>query len=498
MLSSSDNHDINKIISEIKQLTQDGDQIVFISGNFNVIHPGHLRLIDFATECGDILVIGITDDDAPGVLISGQLRLDSLRAISSVNYVFLLPVAVEEFIAVLKPHIVVKGKEHEFSLNPEQSVIKSYGGKLIFSSGEVRFSSKDLLRRELHELNFYSIKKPFDFMNRYGFNIEYLVNLIQKFSFLEIVVIGDLIIDEYITCEPLGMSHEDPTIVVAPITHDQFVGGAGVVASHAKGLGAKVKLFSIVGNDHTADFAEQMLANYGVDTFLFRDESRPTTLKKRYRSQNKTLLRVSHLRQHDISQELIAQLLCKIESVLENADLLVFSDFNYGCLPQALVDEIIALCKKFGVPMVADSQSSSQVGDISRYHEMLLITPTEYEARLAIRNSKSGLAVLANHLQIKARAEHVLITMGAEGVLIQTYDQVKNTYTTDQLPAFNHAPKDVSGAGDCLLVCTSMALVAGASIWASTYLGSIAAACQVGRVGNLPISIAEVIDELIL
>ncbi len=487
-----------EIVAEIAQKTRNSKRIVFVSGNFNVIHPGHLRLLNFAAECGDFLVVGVTGDDVPGALIPEKLRLEGVKAISAVSFAFLLPVPAEEFIAVLKPHMIVKGKEHEAHFNPEQPVIEGYGGKLLFSSGEVRFSSMDLLQRELRESNLSAIRKPIDFPARHGFNSRGLADLVGQFSSLRVVVVGDLIVDEYVTCDPLGMSQEDPTIVVTPIKHDLFVGGAGIVAAHARGLGAQVTYFGVVGEDQAAAYALKTLQQHGVDAFLVKDESRPTTLKQRYRARGKTLLRVSHLHQHDISHELIADMLGKLDLALENADLLVFSDFNYGCLPQLLVDEIIARCAQHGVPMVADSQSSSQVGDVSRFQGMLLLTPTEHEARLAVRDTGSGLAFLADALHRKARAGHVFITLGAEGVLVHSADGAHRGLVTDQLPAFNTAPKDVSGAGDCLLMCSSMALVAGATIWESAYLGSIAAACQVGRVGNFPLSAAEVIQELML
>lgn len=498
MALSSGNTDVAGVVAKIVQQARDSKRIVFVSGNFNVIHPGHLRLLNFAAECGDLLVVGVTRDNIPGALVPENLRLEGVKAISAVTFAFLLPVPAEEFVGALKPHIVVKGKEHEARFNPEQSVIEGYGGKLLFSSGEARFSSMDLLQRELHESNLSTIRKPTDFPARHGFDSRGLVDLVGRFSSLRVVVVGDLIVDEYVTCDPLGMSQEDPTIVVTPIKHDLFVGGAGIVAAHARGLGAQVTYFGAVGEDQAAAYASRMLQKHGVDVCLIKDESRPTTLKQRYRARGKTLLRVSHLRQHDIGHELIAHMLGELDRVLENADLLVFSDFNYGCLPQPLVEEIIARCVQHGVPMVADSQSSSQVGDVSRFQGMLLLTPTEHEARLAMRDTGSGLVVLADALHRKTRARHVFITLGAEGVLVHSGDGERRGLVTDQLPAFNAAPRDVSGAGDCLLMCSSMALVVGASIWESAYLGSIAAACQVGRVGNFPLSATEVIQELLL
>ena len=90
------------------------------------------------------------------------------------------------------------------------------------------------------------------------------------------------------------------------------------------------------------------------------------------------------------------------------------------------------------------------------------------------------------------------ITLGSEGVLIYAPAKNKDSYMTDQLPAFNTAPKDVAGAGDALLTCSSMALALGATCWESIYLGSIAAACQVSRVGNRPLSPKEILTELSL
>jgi rfaE bifunctional protein kinase chain/domain len=490
------NLNVEEIVTQIMQQTHNSKRLVFVSGNFNVIHPGHLRLLNFAAECGDFLIVGVTRDDIPGTLISENLRLEGVKAISFVNYAFLLSMPAEEFVAALKPNVVVKGKEHEAHFNPEKSIVEGYGGKLFFSSGDVRFSSMDLLKRELHEPDHSTIRTPTEFYARRGLDSRRLADLIGQFASLRVVVVGDLIVDEFVTCDPLGMSQEDPTIVVTPIMHDLFVGGAGIVAAHARGLGAQVSYFGVVGKDQSADYALQMLRKHGVNAYLFNDESRPTTLKQRYRARGKTLLRVSHLRQHEIDQELIATMLGEMDLVLENADLLVFSDFNYGCLPQQLVDKIIARCTQHGVPMVADSQSSSQVGDVSRFKGMTLLTPTEHEARLAVRDTGSGLAVLADALKRKSGADHVFITLGGEGMFVHSAEGAHGGLITDQLPAFNTAPKDVSGAGDCLLMCSSMALVAGASIWESAYLGSIAAACQVSRVGNLPLSADEVMREL--
>lgn len=488
--------DSKDALDRLRDVAPSGRRIAFVSGNFNVVHPGHLRLLKFAADCGDFLVVGVNGGQAPGVVVSEDLRLEGVAAISIVDFAFLLREPPEAFIAQLRPAVVVKGKEHESEANPEKAAVESYGGSLLFSSGEAAFSSLDLIKREFNERPLTGLSKPLAFPARHGFAIGGLKSILRKFSGLRVLVIGDLIVDEYIACDPIGMSQEDPTIVVTPILSEQFVGGAGIVAAHASRLGATTRFVSVVGKDASAGFAAEKLGGYGVDAVFFEDESRPTSLKQRFRAAGKTLLRVSHLKHHGIEGELQDRIADAIRSSIKATDLVIFADFNYGCLPQRLVDEIAELCAANDVAMVADSQSSSQVGDVSRFRDMLLITPTEREARLALHDAGSGLVVLAQAVRERSRASNVILTLGAEGVLIHANAKASGGWLTDQLPAFNPAPKDAAGAGDSFLTCASLALRAGANIWQSAYLGSLAAACQVGRVGNLPLSVEEIEAEI--
>jgi rfaE bifunctional protein kinase chain/domain len=482
------------IVEEIRSLAAPHRRIVFVSGNFNVVHPGHLRLLKFARECGDFLVVGVNDQQPEKLAVPSELRLEGVRAVALVDYAFLLREPPEVFIARLKPAVVVKGKEFEGQDNPEQAAVAAYGGKLLFGSGEVRFSSLDLLRREYFEPNLSAIRKPEEYPRRHGFSIEALKAHLARFDGMRVLVVGDLVVDEYVDCEPLGMSREDPTIVVAPLQSRRFVGGAGIVAAHARGLGAEVDYVGLAGVDRVAAFARETLERYGVRAAIVGDDTRPTTLKQRYRAEGRTLLRVSHLRQHDAHPEIAAEIRAAVEARLPATDLLIFADFNYGCLPQPLVESLIESGRSRGLAMVADSQASSQVGDVSRFTGMRLITPTEHEARLALRDWNSGLAVLADALRRKARAEHVVITLGAEGLLV--HGSNGRDWDTDRLPAFNTAPRDPAGAGDSFLACAAMALTAGVDIWQSVYLGALAAACQIARVGNTPLTRSDLVAEI--
>ena len=472
----------------------EGDAICFVSGNFNILHPGHLRLFRFASQLGGRLVVGVNADEAEGVSGEQSLRLEDVRAIGAVHEAIALKEPPEHFIARLRPEYVVKGREHEGAQNAEQPIVDGYGGALLFSSGEVRFSSIELLQSEYVTQGHSGIYKPRDYPRRNGFKIPDLKEALDRFNGLKVVVIGDLMVDEYINCDPLGMSREDPTLVVTPLESKRFVGGAGIVAAHARGLGASVRFISVAGQDEQAEFARAELRERGVEAEILTDATRPTTLKQRYRASGKTLLRVNHLRQLSIGPGLQEQLAAAAEAALDEADILLFSDFNYGCLPQGVVDRLTAFGRARGIMMGADSQASSQMADISRFKGMSIITPTEHEARLALHESEAGLVVVAERLQRAAQAENVVITLAREGLLLHA--PRKGAYRTDRLPAFNTSPKDVAGAGDSFFICAALALRAGVDIWRAAYLGSIAAACQVSRIGNTPLTAKELLNEI--
>lgn len=465
----------------------------FVYGDFNILHPGHLRLLKFAKESGGYLIVGVFSDRlANNKSILQDERLQNVASTSYVDEAFILDTTPLEYIKKHKPSIVVKGKEFESEFNEEAELLKSYGGKLIFSSGAIGFSSQNILLSE-YEANFLGIKHDKEFIKRHSIDSKRLEELIESFKRLKVLVVGDTIVDEYITCDAIGMSQEDPTIVVTPIASKVFIGGAAIVAAHAKSLGADVTYISVLGDDEKFIFVKERLDSLGIKAFLLQDSTRPTTLKQRFRTQNKTLLRVNHLKAHQISKDFEDEILSKLDSKF---DLIIFSDFSYGVLSKRVIDKMTLFAKESGVCMVADSQSSSQVGDIAKFKDMDLVTPTEREIRLSLNDFESGLVVLSKKLQKKSSSKYIFTTLGSEGVMI--YNSNKDELLTDNIKALNINAKDVSGAGDSLLTCSSMALVVGANIWESAYLGSIAAAIQVSRVGNEPIKKDDILKEIAL
>jgi len=466
--------------------------IVLVTGRFNVLHPGHQRLLGFAKEVGSKLIVGIVGDKliGPNSPVPEKIRLEGILNLAMVNEAFIFNDSIEEVIKKIQPNIIVKGKEHEKNINPEEKTLANIGGKLLFSSGEMFYALSDFTDEETSRFNF---ERPRNYLNRHQIINKRLLKIVKMFQNLKICVVGDIIVDEYIMCEPLGMSQEDPTIVVTPLENKMFLGGAGIVASHAAGLGAEVEFISIIGNDQSGVFSKKTLDNYGVKKKLFIDQSRPTTLKQRFRCKEKTMLRVSHLQQTAISKKFQDDIYNYLEEQIKEYDVLVFSDFNYGCLPQDLVNKIIKLAKKNNIFLAADSQSSSQFGDISRFKDMDLITPTEREARFASRDINSGLVVLCDQLSNDSQAKNIILKLGENGVLVHKSNRDNDKIFTDEIFALNKLPKDTAGAGDSLLISSAMSLSVGADIWESAYLGSLAAAIQISRLGNVPLQLKELI-----
>ena len=433
-------------------------------------------------------MVGVLADSVAGDLatISEDERVEAIEGLRVVDRCFLIQDSVNSAINELRPQIVVKGREHRGLVNAEEEILRAYGGELVFSSGESFLSASNLAIGIDGPHAGRHVLLPDRYLKHHQISPTRLTQLVDAMQSIRVLVVGDVILDEYVSCQTLGMSREDPTLVVTPTETHRFIGGAAIVAGHAANLGASVSLHSVAGNDEQAKYLRSELSALGVRHAVHEDLSRPTTTKQRFRAEGKTLLRVSHLHQDEISETLQDAVFNSVAADLKESDLVIFSDFNYGVLSQQLVERLTRLCKEAQIVMAADSQTSSQVGDISRFAGMDLLSPTEHEARVALRNFDDGLVVLADQLRDKAQAKLILMTLAEDGVFIRGATG-ESSLTTDRLPALNSSPTDVAGAGDAMLVVAAMSITAGATMHEAALLGSIGAALQVSATGNSPL-----------
>jgi rfaE bifunctional protein kinase chain/domain len=459
---------------------------VLVPGKFVVLHAGHIRLFRFAKEIGQVVIAGL---DINGLNQSEiNWRKDALSSLEFVDQVETFEGSIVNLVLRLKPEIVLKGREFEGQENIESKIVNNYGGKLVFSSGTSYYLGEDFDEYYVNRLDQDIHNSGKDYISRNKIDKESILSIVDNFKNLRTCVIGDLIIDEIINCHPVGMSQEDPTIVATPIESRKFIGGAGIVSGHCNALGSKTTFVTVLGNDDLSDWSKSQFDKASPRLVSFNESYRKTTLKQRFKSGKQVLFKLNHFTQDPIENSTENAILEFFKREIMNFDLIILSDFSYGVVTNRISREIICLAKSLNIPVMADSQTSSQVGNLSRFVGAKLVTPTELEARNEIRDESSGLAVVAQKIRALLEIEYVLVKLGADGVLLAGIDEQGKIIRTDLVPALNKNPVDVSGAGDSMLAGTALTLASGYSIYIAAYIGSIMSAIQVSRSGNIPIS----------
>lgn len=467
-------------------------ETVLVYGNFTNLHTGHFRLLKFASELGSNLVVGINlDNDMKSERDFNYNIISQLKFVNQTVKYFDVFDLIREF----RPKIVVKGKEFENQMNPERELIEQLGGTLIFSSGDFHINETDLIEQNIN------LKQHVQ--NNIGafLKLNQLVNLnsIQEYmngmKKLRVCVLGDLIVDRYVECRALGMSREDSLVVHTPIKQNDFIGGAGIVAAHCSQLGAKTQFLTVVGSDDIGKWATSRMEAYGVSVEAMVDDSRTTTLKERFRIEGKSVFRMSRLQIHSLQPKLRNKLLQTAREMIDKSDAVIFSDFSYGVLDEQSVRDLLDYARERKKFTAADSQSSSQIGSLSKFAGCDLITPTEQEVRIEVKSNTDGLAVLLENVKSKVKANQIIMKLGSDGILLD--DELSTTKKSmHQIPAFNQIPKDVSGAGDSLLAAATLSLIQGSSLFEAGFIGSVCAAIQVSREGNIPTSNSELAELL--
>lgn len=475
------------------------ETLVFVSGKFRVIHTGHLRFLRLARKLGSKLIVGLDASDLSEEEIAW--RVDALSNLKMIDNVETYDGNLLSLLGRLKPDIILKGKEFSEVKNEESEYIQATNAKLLFSSGDSFFSEYDMFDESAQNLDLGTkqIKVLRDLCSRYQIDVGRISEILQEAKALRVLVVGDLIVDEFINCHPLGMSSEEPVVAVTPVDKKRFLGGAGIVAAHASALGSKTTLVSCFGDDEVGAWAREKLQEYGVSQISAVDQSRPTTLKQRYRSGSYTLLKVSHLRQDPISNDLIDGIMNRILERDEKFDIVIFSDFSYGVCHVDLVDRFLEQAKAQDIFTAADSQSSSQIGDLSKFKNVHLLTPTERELRNEMRDQVSGLVFVGEALQKRLNAKYVFVKVGADGLILHAKNQIQEIECdseTERIPSLASTVVDSCGAGDSLLAVSSICFKLGLTAVEAALAGSCAAAIQVSRLGNIPVEIDTLVEFL--
>ncbi len=484
-------HEIKKILNKNKD-----KKSIMCHGNFDLVHPGHIRHLMYAKSKADILIASCTADNQikkkkSVPVIPEKLRANNLASLEMVDFVIIdnneTPL---KNINIIKPNYFIKGYEYNLKKNPktikEIKVVKNYGGKVIFSPGDVIFSSSNLKEKQNLSLPVDRVK---DIMRSENFDYKNLIKIINDFKKVKVHVIGDTIVDAYHECLLLGQTNKTPTFSVKKINTQKFVGGAAVVAKHLAFLGADVEFTTVLGNDYKAKYVINDLKKYRINSNIIFDDLRPTTYKERYWSNNYKMLQVDELENNIISDDKIY----KIANFLKKKkDLIVFSDFRHGIFNSSTINIFRKKMFKKAIK-VADSQVSNRWGNILDFKKFDILYPNEKEARFSMGDQDSPLRPLGEKLLKKSQAKNVILKLSEKGAMCFKNEgfKPKDFFSVD---SFAQSVEDGVGSGDALLASSSLAYILTKNIALSLIIGIFSAAIACSQRGNLPISNSELIN----
>lgn len=474
--------------------------VVMCHGTFDIVHPGHLRHLMYAKERSDILVASLTADvhitkANLRPFVPQELRAINLAALEFVDYVIIdsneIPI---ENIKFLKPDFFAKGFDYFQNGIPEKTreeiaALESYGGEILFTPGDVVYSSSALIEAAPPRIG---AAKLYMLMESEKISFHDLRNALDLFPQARIHVIGDTIVDSYTHCRPTGGTSKTPTISVQFEKQTNFAGGASVVARHLRAAGAEVKFSTVLGDDDLKDFVLQQMAESGVLCDAVIDKTRPTTQKNSFIAQGYHLLRLGKLDNRIISEKIMNRLAASLAS--SKMDAYVFSDFRHGIFNRTTIP-IFTNSVPSSAIKVADSQVASRWGNILEFQHFDLITPNEREARFVLGDQDSVVRPLALELYNRANCKNLILTMGDRGIMTyrRNTKDMRAFFTVDSFPDF---VVDPVGAGDALLSYATLTLLTTKSIVLASILGSFAAAVACEREGNIPVTPEDVIKKI--
>lgn len=476
-------------------------KVIMCHGVFDVVHPGHMRHLIFAKNKGDILIASLTADRhiEKGTYrphVPQDIRAANLAAFEVVDYVLIDKNAKPlENIATIQPDFFAKGFEYtEGGMSPktaeESDVLESYGGEIVFTPGDVVYSSSNLIDMAPPELQ---LQKLLSVMERDNIGFGDLRSTLSGMAGKKVHVVGDTIVDSLTQCAMIGGQTKTPTMSVLYQDKLDFIGGAGIVAKHLRAAGAEVVFSTVLGDDPLKDFVLDGLRDFGVEVRPIIDEHRPTTNKNAIVVGGYRLLKVDTLDNSSISDSIVDALTDAIGDV--EADAVVFSDFRHGMFNRRTIPALIDAIPD-GVFRVADSQVASRWGNITEFTGFDLITPNEREARFALADQDSGVRPLASRLYDAAGCKTLILKLGERGVLTcrsSDHEALDSFFIVD---SFVDNLVDAVGAGDALLAYSTLSSLVSQSPVQATILGSIAAATECERDGNVPVATADILAKI--
>ena len=315
---------------------------------------------------------------------------------------------------------------------------------------------------------------------------------IDKFSSCRILVVGDVIMDEFLWGRVERISPEAPVPVVQVEEESLVLGGAGNVVNNIISLGGQALLCGVVGNDAMGRELVHMLEKMNSPSHgLVVEDRRPTTIKTRVVAHSQQVVRVDREESEPVTEASIERIITTVKEQTGSIDAIVVSDYGKGVVTRSLMDGLRSLGQD-GQPILAVDPT---VRNLASYKDVTLITPNNYEAQqmsgIQIEDDQS-LRRAGAHLLEELGCQMVLITQGDKGMTL-----VEGNGETTRIPTVARKVFDVSGAGDTVIAAFTLALAAGLTPNEAALLSNLAAGIVVGEVGTAAVAASRLKEILI-
>ncbi len=475
------------------QLKQENKTIALCHGVFDLVHPGHIIHFEQAKQMADVLVVSVTSAEfvrkGPGrPYFNNEMRLKFLSEIGCIDYVMLSEgYTVDDIVESVEPDYYVKGEEYAREdeditgkITQERELVERHGGKVAYTTGQV-FSSTKLINNALSGLPEDVRAYMEEFCKKYS--MEDVKKYAAQAEELNVLVIGDVIIDKYSYCDMQGVMSKDTGYSVKLKNTEQYMGGVLAIARHLSSFAKNVTVMSIVGNEEPMTrWIEDSLSDT-IKLDLLHSNIYPTIVKQRYlmrnakREEYKKIFAVNNIPspaeyENGIKEEFTSKLL---ESI-KDYDAVFLCDFGHGLIDDRIAD-IIQGNAKFIALNCQTNSANYGLNIITKYKRADVFALDQKELKLAfpkyLSDERLALGELCRHL-----SGNGWLTRGSSGA----YGIDEKDF--HECPAFTLTVKDTVGAGDAFFALAGIYAAAGAPVELCTFIGNVGGALGANIVGN--------------
>lgn len=470
--------------------------LVQCHGCFDIVHPGHIRHLRHAAAQGEKLLVSITADEfvnkGPGRPMFGHdLRAENMAALEFVDWVIVHHAeTATDLLRRVRPDVYIKGAEYATNNDPrfaqERAAVEAGGGRVMFSSGDVVFSSTSIVRTiNAQSTPRLDATRLAQLAQQHDLSSSMIRGAFTSAAGKRVVVVGETIRDIYQHCQNPELAREHPMLSLRPAETTSYDGGGAIIALHLAAMGLKPILVTPLADDAPSRAFVGRMSESGVEVEPVVTDS-PIAEKTRYIVGRDKVMKIDASVRHELSPEARGR---AIDAVRSRRDIacMVIADFGLGMFAEGLAAELIDAARE---------QATLILGDVSGQHADLLnqggadlLCPCESELRYAMGEPDAPLQVVAMKLIERSSVKALAVTLGREGVVVFTQDR-----GVFELPAMSRDPIDVLGCGDALLSGMGAAVLGGANLAQAAYIGSLAAALEGVRLGNHAVGASQIVE----